>query len=81
MLNITKCDIVEIITEGHRFLIHIFLVTLINNIFNDEQQLISSTLVKTLLATAIAVILYHLLIKRLLEPKLKLLKKICDDEK
>lgn len=77
---VTKCDIVDIITEGHRFLIHIFFVTIITNLIdNNGVDIITSSLVKTLLATTLAIILYHVLVKRMIEPKLKMLKKICDE--
>ena len=82
MFTVTKCDIIETIVEGHRFVIHIFLVALFTNLIDGNvNNIFSKTLLKTLLATILAVILYHILIKRVIEPKLKKLKKICDDTK
>lgn len=75
--NTIKCDIIDIIVEGHRFLLHIFLVSVITNLMDGNKDIISVSLLKTLLATLITLIIYHLFIKRILEPKMKKLKNIC----
>jgi hypothetical protein len=80
IINITKCDIIEIISEGHRFLIHVIFVSIFTNLIDGTvSEMFNKTLLKTLLATALSVIVYHILLKRVIEPKLKKLKKICEE--
>lgn len=81
IINVTKCDIIEIISEGHRYLIHIILVAFVTNLINGTtENMFNTTLLKTLLATALSIIIYHVILKRVIEPKLKKLKKICEGE-
>lgn len=58
-----KDDIIEIINDCHRFIIHTLLVAILINLINGEKSIINQTTINTLLATTLAVILYHLFIK------------------
>ena len=79
-LNISKCTLVDIVSEGHRFIIHIIIVSFITSYLEGKDTL-DSQLLRTILATAMSVIIYNVLIKRFVDPKLKKLKKMCDDDK
>jgi hypothetical protein len=75
--SITKCDISEMISETNRFLFHILLIHIITHIIDGKDELFGEPLVKTLYITAIAIMSYHILFKKLIEPKLKKIRSIC----
>ncbi len=74
---ISKCDIIDIITEGHRFLLHLLFVNIAINLIDGKTDFINSNLIKTFIGTIISVLVYHLIIKKLIETKLKNIKKEC----
>lgn len=76
--SITKCDLSEIISESNRFLFHIMLIHVITNIIDGKKEVFSSTLLKTLFITALAIICYHILFKKIVGPKLKKIQHICN---
>jgi hypothetical protein len=78
--SITKCDISEMISESNRFLFHIILIHIITHIIDGKDELFGPTLVKTLYITTIAIVSYHILFKKMVEPKLKKIKSICLDK-
>lgn len=82
MLNfqITPCDIAEIITETNRFLFHIALVHITSCIIDGNEEFFGAQVIKTLFITAVAIILYHIICKKIVEPKLKKIKTVCEDE-
>jgi hypothetical protein len=73
---LTKCDLVEVILENMRFLIHITLMHILNCMVNEEK-IFETKYLKVMLFTSIAVTLYHLFIKKLLIEKTKKLKLAC----
>lgn len=72
-----KCDVVDIIGDSQRYLIHISLIHILSCIMDGREEFISERFLKTLLASALAVALYHIFIKKIMEPKLKKLRNIC----
>lgn len=76
--NMTPCDIAEITGETSRFLLHISLVHIVSCIIDRSESFFGKQVIKTLFVTAIAIILYHVLIKKFIEPKLKKIRSICD---
>lgn len=76
--TITKCDLVEIIFEIIRFLSHITLLHLLNCMIDSKEELFDINYLKIMLFTAIAIILYHISIKKLLNVNSKKMKNICD---
>ena len=80
-MKISKSDIVDIISESQRFMFHIFIVNMMTHLIdNKPEEILGETIIKTLLATAIAVIIYNIFIKKLIEPKLKKLKKMNENK-
>jgi hypothetical protein len=79
--SITNCDISDIISESNRFLFHILLVHIITHIIDGKDELFGSQTIKTLFVTAIAILTYHVLFKKLVEPKLKKIKSVCKPSK
>jgi hypothetical protein len=78
--SVTKCDVSEMISEINRFLFHIVLIHIITHIIDGKDELFGLPLVKTLYVTTIAIIVYHILFKKMVEPKLKKIRAICADE-
>ena len=75
--SISNCDVSDIITETNRFLFHITLIHIITHIVDGNDDLFGPQLFKTLLVTAIAIITYHILFKKLVDAKLKKIQSVC----
>lgn len=75
--SVTNCDISDIISETNRFLFHIMLIHIITHIIDGKDDLFGTQTIKTLFITALAILSYHVLFKKLVEPKMKKLKTIC----
>jgi len=75
--NISKCDISDIINETSRFLFHITLIHVVTYIIDGNDQLLGPQLFKTLFITALAILLYHVIFKKIVEPKLKKIRYKC----
>lgn len=75
--SVTNCDISEIIFEQNRFLFHIALVHIITHVIDGKDELFSMQTIKTLFITAIAILTYHIIFKKIVSPKLKKIKSIC----
>jgi hypothetical protein len=79
--SITNCDASDIITETNRFLFHIMLIHIITHIIDGKDELFNQQFFKTLLITAIAIITYHILFKKLVDTKLKKIQSVCKTRK
>jgi hypothetical protein len=77
--NIKPCDMTDIISETSRFLFHITLVHIATYLIEGREEFFNAIIIKTLFVTAIAVILYHVTIKKIIEPKLKNVRTVCDN--
>lgn len=75
--SITNCDISEIMSETNRFLFHIMLIHVISHIIDRKDVLFGEQIFKTLMITTIAILAYHILFKKLVEPKLKKIQNVC----
>lgn len=78
IFNIRPCDMSDILSETTRFLFHISLVHIATYLIDGREELFGMNMIRTLFVTAVAVILYHLLIKKIIEPKLKNIRQVCD---
>ena len=76
--TITKCDLVEIIFEIIRFLSHITLLHILNCVIDTKEELFDINYLKIMLITAIAIVIYNITIKKILNIKSKKMKNICD---
>jgi hypothetical protein len=77
IFNITQCNIAQLIAEASRFLFHVMLVHITTSIIENKTDIFNETLFKTLLITAMAITLYHIFIRKIVEPKLEKMKTIC----
>lgn len=77
ILNISNCNIAQIVGESHRFLFHVFLVHISTCIINNDINFFTENLFKTLVITAMAIILYHIFFRKIVEPKIEKMNLIC----
>ncbi len=76
--TITRCDLVEIVFEIIRFLSHITLLHILNCTIDGKEELFDINYVKIMLFTAIAIVIYHVTIKKMFQEKGKKMKLVCD---
>lgn len=74
---VTKCDASDIIIETIRFLSHIFLLHIVSYAVEGTGQLFAPSVLKTMLFTVVAIIMYNIFIKKLFDPVTKKMKNIC----
>lgn len=79
--SITNCDVSDIISEGNRFMFHVALVHIVTHVIDGKDELFGHQTIKTLFITAIAILSYHILFKKLVDPKLKKIQYICKNPK
>ena len=81
IFDVSECTIIQIISETNRFLFHISLVTIVTAILDGKTDVFNESFFKTLLVTALAIILYNIIFKKITEPKIKKMKKLCNKKK
>lgn len=74
---ISQCSIAQLIGESSRFMIHVFLLHVITNIVEHKTEILGKSLFQTLVITLIAIAIYHLFIRKLLEPVIEKMKMVC----
>lgn len=79
--KITRCDMSDVITETNRFLFHITLIHIITHIIDGKDDLFGEQIIKTLIVTALAILVYNIVFKKIVEPKLKELHSMCNMSK
>jgi hypothetical protein len=80
IFDINQCNIAQIIGESNRFLFHIFLVHITTCIVEGKKAFFSEELFRTLLITSVAIALYHIFFRKIVEPKVEKMKLICYDD-
>ena len=79
LFNISQCNIAQLLGESNRFLFQALLVHITSCIIEGKKEIFSETLFKTLLITAVAIVMYHLFFRKIVEPKLEKMKAVCSD--
>lgn len=77
LFDITQCNLAQLIAESNRFLFQVFLIHISTCIIEGRHDIFSDTLFKTLLITAMAIVMYHIFFRKIVEPKLEKMKTIC----
>lgn len=72
--SISKCDMIDMITDGSRFMFHILLVHLVTHIIDGEDELFGMKTLKSLFITAMAIMIYYVLFKKMIDSKLNNIK-------
>lgn len=80
IFSISQCNIAQIIAESNRFLFQVLLVHIVSSIIEGRDSLFNETLFRTLLVTAVAIALYHLFFRKIVEPKLEKMKIVCTED-
>ena len=79
--TVTRCDLVEIIFEIVRFLSHITILHVLNCLIDKKDELFDVNYLKVMLFTALAIVIYHITIKKLFQDKSKKLEPLCNIKK
>lgn len=77
IMNISTCNISQTIGESSRFLFHVFLVHICTCVVEGKSDFFSESLFRSLLITALAITLYHVVFRKIIEPKIEKMKLIC----
>jgi len=75
--TIKQCDITEAIMESNRFIFHIALVYIITKLIERDNNIFTDELLKTLLITLLAIIIYNIVFKKLVKPILNTQQNKC----
>jgi hypothetical protein len=67
--EVTPCDITDISGDLVRFLMHIIVMHTLSSIIDNSEQLFGIHVLKTLLYSAISILLYHIAIKKIISTK------------
>jgi hypothetical protein len=78
--GLSKCDISDIVSEGNRYLFHIFLIHVITHLIEGNVEISVKHLVRTLLISALAILTYNVFIKKIADEKLKKIRNECEKE-
>jgi hypothetical protein len=79
--TITRCNISEITVEIIRYIAHITLLHLFDySLSNGEVKLFSKNILRSLLFTTLAIIIYNLFIKKIFMNKIKDAKEVCSEQ-
>ncbi len=64
---ISKKDLSDMVNESNRFLFHIVLIQILTNLIDGKKELFGFSIIKTILITVIAVIIYHVFFKKIIQ--------------
>ncbi len=79
ILNISQCNLAQIVGETNRFLFHVMLVHFATCMIEGKKAFFGEELFRTLLITAAAIAMYHVFFRKIIEPKVEKMKLICYD--
>jgi hypothetical protein len=77
LFGVSNCSISQAIAESNRLLFQILLVHITTCLINGSYNFFSEELFRSLLITAISIILYHLFIRKITEPYIEISKLSC----
>lgn len=81
ILNISQCNIAQIVGETNRFLFHVMLVHFATCMIEGKKAFFGEELFRTLIITSMAIAMYHIFFRKIIEPKVEKMKLICYDGK
>jgi Fe2+ transport system protein B len=76
--NMNNCHVAQMISESNRLVLHVMFVQIFVALMTGTS-IFSYDMLVILLATALSILLYHLLFRKFVEPKLEKMKLICLD--
>lgn len=72
--SISELEMADIITDGSRFMFHILLVHVVTHILDGEDELFGIKTLKSMFVTAMAILIYYVLFKKMVDAKLNKLR-------
>ena len=75
--DISWCNIAQIIGESNRFLFHVMLVHITTTIIEGKKSFLGEDFFRVLIITAVAIVLYHIFFRKIMEPNIEKMKLIC----
>lgn len=79
VFDFTDCDISIMSNECSRFLFHVTLIHIITCVIDRKEIVFGADLFKTLTIASLAIISYHVLFRKLVEPKVEKMKLLCNN--
>lgn len=76
---ISKCDMRDMISETIRFMSHLMILHLLNYSITPDVELFGIDILKTMLFTVLAIVIYNISIKKIWAPNLEKMNKICEN--
>lgn len=77
LINIRTCNISQALGESSRFLFHVFLVHVCTCIVEGKRDFFSEDVFRALVIAALAILMYHVFFRKIIEPKIEKMKLIC----
>lgn len=81
IFELSTCNIAQILGESNRFIFHVFLIHITTCIIDGKNDFLSEELFRSLIITALAMVLYHVFFRKIVEPEINKMKLICYDKK
>lgn len=81
LLSISQCNLAQTVGESNRFLFHVMLVHFATCIIEGKKAFLGEELFRTLLITAMAITMYHVFFRKIIEPKVEKMKLICYNDR
>ena len=75
---VSDCNIAQTIGEISRFVFHIVLLHFCTAMIDDNEHFFNKKIYSSIFITAMAVMCYHLFVRKLVEPHLEKMKYICN---
>lgn len=72
--SISDNDIIEMLSSTNRFLCHVLIVHIVTCIIEGNTDIVTEKLIKSLLITGVAVMIYYLFIDKYIDSTIKRLK-------
>ena len=77
LMIFNRCNFGEMISETSRFAIHIFFVHVLSYFIKNNSPLFNEEFYQSMVITVVAIMIYHIFIKKIYEPKLEKIKIFC----
>ena len=78
--SIKKCDVSEIVLETIRFISHLFLLHVMTVYLDKREEFMNINTIKMFLYIVFAVLIYHLILKKIFKPIIKKMKNLCQKD-
>src|SRR5271154_2552847 len=77
IMNISTCNVSQTLGESSRFLFHVFLVHICTCVVEGKKEIFGEDVFRALIVTAMAILIYHVFFRKIIEPKIEKMKLVC----